>query len=272
MLIQDFWVSCYQDSLFLNMWVPWSKSSLIGLGMFFEYSLPNSILETSFLFSLELFVCISGYGIIINPNKHIEKNEFSALTVAMNICSIFLLMAYGMGYTVSAFVGKYQATTKTIIAKKYMMMTLLQFFLHLSIVTVFFNCYSHKILSQYLNSEETISKITTRLPYFSAFVFLLSYYSVLNGVIKGLGLQSKAVVLTIICLYLISLPFAYVFGFMPELIPVSWDLKGFKGLAGLFTGFSVGLVVLNIGYVYLIWSLDWKNNSHQLLHEMNATK
>lgn len=195
------------------MWVPWSKSTLDGLGMFFEYSIPNSVLEVSFLFSLELFVCISGYGIIINPNKHIEKNEFSALTVSMNICTILQILAIGMSYTISAFVGYYQATTKSMIAKKYMKNAV---FLGLIVICTNFGLYkihSKGILKQYLNSPETINKILNKLPPFFGLVIMLATYNMLNGVIKGLGLQSKAVILSMACLYFISLPLCYVLGF-----------------------------------------------------------
>lgn len=263
MLIQDFWVSCYQDSLFLHMWVPWSKSTLDGLGMFFEYSIPNCMLETSFRFSLELFVCISGYGIILNPTKNnIEKNEFSAITVCMNIFSIFLIIAYGMSYTVSAFVGNYQATVKSLIAKKYMKVSVLFGLFVILFSSVMFKYYHVSLLKQYLNSQETRDKITTRLPVFLAMVTLISLYCMLNGVIKGLGLQSKAVLLSLICIYAISLPASFVLGFKPEYLAVDEDLKKLKGLTGLFIGFSSGFVVLNLAYLYIIFSLDWRTNSH----------
>lgn len=170
------------------MWVPWSKSTLDGLGMYFEYSIPNCVLETSFRFSLELFVCISGYGIIINPDKNIEKNEFSAITVCMNICSIFLIIAYGMSFTVSAFVGNYQATVKSLIAKKYMKICVLFGLFVILFSSVMFKYYHVSLLKQYLNSQETRDKITTKLPVFLTMVCLVSFYCILNGVIKGLGL------------------------------------------------------------------------------------
>jgi hypothetical protein len=77
MFIQDFWVSIYEETDFVHMWIPWSKSTLQGLSLFLEYSIPSAIHEVIFFFALELFVCISGLGIIIHPNKQIEKSDFT---------------------------------------------------------------------------------------------------------------------------------------------------------------------------------------------------
>lgn len=98
------------------MWLPWSRSTLDGLGTFLEYSIPNAIMDGFFLFSLELLVCISGYGIIINHESNVAKRDFSAITVSMNILSMILMISYGMSYTISAIIGKFVSCNKVSIA------------------------------------------------------------------------------------------------------------------------------------------------------------
>lgn len=107
MLIQDFWISLYEETEFLHIWLPWSKSTFEGMSLYLEYSIPSAIHEFTFFFALELFVCISGLGIIIDADKTIEKSDFTAITVVMNIASMLIIVPMAMSYTASAFIGNY---------------------------------------------------------------------------------------------------------------------------------------------------------------------
>jgi Na+-driven multidrug efflux pump len=109
----------------MHMWLPWSRSTLDGLGVFLEYSIPNAIMDGFFLFSLELLVCISGYGILINHDSNINKRDFSAITVSMNILSVIYIIACGMSYALSAIVGNFQASYKSSMSIKYTIMAVL---------------------------------------------------------------------------------------------------------------------------------------------------
>jgi len=101
------------------MWLPWSRSTLDGLGVFLEYSIPNAIMDGFFLFSLELIVCVSGYGILINNTQNVQKRDFSGITVSMNIMSVVLIISTAMSFTISAVIGNFQSTNKSTISKKY---------------------------------------------------------------------------------------------------------------------------------------------------------
>ena len=170
------------------MWLPWSRSSLDGLGVFLEYSIPNAIMESFFLFSLELIVCLSGYGIILSHENNVKKTDFSAITVSMNMISVVSIISVGMSYTISSIIGNFQSTNKSSISKKY---TKLAVLLGMSMITmsivIFYN-HSNKILKQYLNSDESVNRIMENLPIYFTLIYLVSYYGICNGIIKGLGL------------------------------------------------------------------------------------
>ena len=85
MVIQDFWIAVHAEGCYKNMWISWARTSLDGLGTYLEYSIPNAFMELSFIFSIELFVCLSGYEIILNSHSLVAKNDFSAQVVSMNI-------------------------------------------------------------------------------------------------------------------------------------------------------------------------------------------
>jgi Na+-driven multidrug efflux pump len=99
------------------------------------------------------------------------------------------------------------------------------------------------------------------LPIYFAMIYLLSFYGICNGIIKGLGMQYKASIYTVLCLYVICLPLSFVLGFHPEFIVKSPNSKLLQGLPGIFLGFSIGMLVLDTIYIYLLCSLDWKSHS-----------
>ena len=87
---------------------------------------------------------------------------------------------------------------------------------------------------------------------------------------KGLGLQYKASIYSIICIYTISLPATYILGFHPELVIKHPRAKELLGLPGIYLGYSLGMLVLNIIYICMFCTLDWKAHSQQVLMELNA--
>jgi Na+-driven multidrug efflux pump len=63
----------------------------------------------------------------------------------------------------------------------------------------------------------------------------------MQGVIKGLGIQEQAQTPALICFLFISTPCAYVCGFMLE-----------GGLAGMWYGYGIGMIILIIFYLIMI--------------------
>jgi Na+-driven multidrug efflux pump len=170
------------------MWLPWSRSTLDGLGVFLEYSIPNAIMEGFFLFSLELIVGISGYGIIINHESNVSKRDFSAITVSMNILSLIMIISCGVSYAVSAIIGKFLSSNKYTTGKKYVAMIVCFGLFLVLFIMIIMHKNSTKILKQYLNSEDTVNRMIDSLPFFFGLMFLLSFYGICNGIVKGLGL------------------------------------------------------------------------------------
>jgi len=73
------------------MWLSWAQTTTDGLGIFLEFSVPSAMMEIVLCCSLELLVFISGYGIVAKslPN---ERNDFTAMTVTMNVFSLIQIL------------------------------------------------------------------------------------------------------------------------------------------------------------------------------------
>lgn len=158
----------------------------------------------------------------------------------------------------SALVGIYQAENKPNLARRHANIAYLygQFLVVVSLILL--HEYSHKLLRQYLNNEETIEKIINTFPLYFAFVLLNASYGFFIGIVKGLGKQSKGAFWTFICFYCISLPLAYFLGFKAQFYFEHRVFKKISGYTGLYIGFLIGLVCINIALICIIYCLDWR--------------
>jgi Na+-driven multidrug efflux pump len=104
MIIQDFWISIHAEGQFKDMWLTWAKTTTDGLGIYLEFSVPSAVMEIVSTMSLELLVLISGYGIVAKSLPS-ERNDFTAMTVTMNVFSLLYIVPQGVSYSISAVVG-----------------------------------------------------------------------------------------------------------------------------------------------------------------------
>jgi len=67
-----------------------------------------------------------------------------------------------------------------------------------------------------------------------------------SGIIRGLGRQSYGSAYTLFCYYILGMPFALTLAF-----------KAKMGLAGLWLGFSIACIILDIGFAMIISCPNW---------------
>lgn len=80
-----------------------------------------------------------------------------------------------------------------------------------------------------------------------AYVFFDAIHGVQAGVIRGLGKQKHGSWFTLVCYYLFGMPLALAFAFKLEL-----------GVSGLWLGFTIASVILDIGFALIIKWTDWE--------------
>ena len=79
------------------------------------------------------------------------------------------------------------------------------------------------------------------------YVFFDTIHGVQSGIIRGLGRQVYGAIWTLVCYYIIGLPLALTLAFKHEL-----------GVKGLWLGFSVACIILDIGLEAIIECCDWQ--------------
>lgn len=155
MLIQDFCISLNSDSPWLQgLWVPWSKSTLSGLGSFLEYGLSSVVIECSQWWSLELLIFFLSF-----QKSQVESD---AQGVVYNVFTCIYMIPIGMSYTMSALIGTYiaeggansihnhtnsgRANKYTKIAIRYATLCFLYGMFCVTVFTILFCLYSDRIL------------------------------------------------------------------------------------------------------------------------------
>jgi len=118
-------------------------------------------------------------------------------------------------------------------------------------------CFRDQIVAVYIEDANVRELASASLSACSLVFLLDSMQQIMQGIIKGLGVQEGAQSSALWSFCAISLPMAYYFGFKLE-----W------GLPGIWYGYSIGLINLNVLYAILIFqSSDWDEISRGIILE-----
>ena len=114
------------------------------------------------------------------------------------------------------------------------------------VIIAFLQTFSLEVVSFYNNSE-TIQNLAVKCLYSYTIAYGLDAVQVmLQGVIKGLGIQQRAQNSALVSFFCVGLPSAYLLAFH----------YGY-GIEGLWYGYSIGLLILVLLYSFLIFTADW---------------
>jgi multidrug resistance protein, MATE family len=78
------------------------------------------------------------------------------------------------------------------------------------------------------------------------YVFFDAIHGVQAGIIRGIGRQSAGSVFTLVCYYVFGMPLALACAFKMNL-----------GVAGLWIGFTIASIILDIGFYFIISFTNW---------------
>lgn len=99
------------------------------------------------------------------------------------------------------------------------------------------------------------------------FIVLESMYTLNIGIMKGLGKLNMSVLWSIVSYYLLGLPLAFFFAFYARSVLQWQNSKIFSeihGLSGLYFGFNIAVLILNILIANEMFSHNWQDTCKQL--------
>lgn len=150
MVLCDFWIAFHSEGLYKDMWLQWARSSLEGLGTFFEYGLPCAMIECSHWWVLELLIFLSGY---------ISVEDFQAQTVVINMYGLIFMVPLGLSYTISSLVGTNLAQGKYQQAIRFSVLGFIYGQFLILVFCLLLGVYGHKIIGYFAYKESTIVRI-----------------------------------------------------------------------------------------------------------------
>jgi len=93
---------------------------------------------------------------------------------------------------------------------------------------------------------KTVGIITDVIGILMLYIFFDTIHGVQSGIIRGLGLQVYGSIYTLVCYYIIGLPLALYLAFSKDM-----------GVYGLWLGFSIACIFLDIGFIVIIECANW---------------
>ena len=85
------------------------------------------------------------------------------------------------------------------------------------------------------------------------YVWFDTIHGVQSGIIRGMGRQGYGSVYTLFCYYVLGMPLALCLAFKAEM-----------GIAGLWLGFSIACIILDIGFCAIISCPNWQTISNKV--------
>ena len=95
----------------------------------------------------------------------------------------------------------------------------------------------------------------------SVYLILDAVHGVNTGIVRALGKQFNASIVTIVCYYIIGMPLALVFGFTLEM-----------GLVGFWLGFIIAMFLLDVVMTVVIATSDWEIGKKHDEPELRLTR
>ena len=134
----------------------------------------------------------------------------------------------------------------------------------MALVCTILGYYSESIFRMFETDPQQISKLKKCMWVILVIIMLQASYGILAGVVKGLGLQNRASLITAICHFAIALPLAVFLGTSAVQF-FSWQDRKYLGqihdALGFNLGYMLGLLVLNVSMFYLVCSVSWQKTS-----------
>jgi MATE family multidrug resistance protein len=115
-----------------------------------------------------------------------------------------------------------------------------------TIILIFLATFREEISRIFTKEEKIVGIVNEVMMILILYIFFDTIHGVQSGIIRGLGLQVWGSIYTLICYYFIGLPLALWLAFSKDM-----------GVYGLWLGFSIACIILDIGFMMIIECPNW---------------
>ena len=244
-LAQELYIRCiaresfenYLQPLFSKKSFKWSEAK-----NFLRLAVPGTMMQCAEWWAFELLAIFAG---MLGPH------HLAAQVAVINILGLIYMVPLGIQFTASANVGGEIGAGNPTMAKKHAISHVTYAVLVVAIIVVAIKFNEDAVAGIFTSDPKDIVYIHEVLDLISAYIMFDAIHGVNSGIVRALGKQFLASVVTIICIYALGLPLALVFGFKMEM-----------GVRGFWLGFTVAIICQDIFVTIVIvcsnWAVDQK--------------
>jgi MATE family multidrug resistance protein len=223
--------------------------------LIFEYlkkAIPAAILLASDTAGLEIMTLLSSY--------------ISILSLSANVCFFNLLtqlwmMSLGIAFATTTLVGNSIGEGNVRKAKMYCWAALSVDFVVISLVSLLIFFFEYDIPYIYTNDDKIASLVTSVIQLYLVFSITDAFGIILNGVVKGLGMQKWASIAALIVYYPLNIPLACILAFYLN-----------YGIFGLWYATCFSMILMMIFYMSFLTYVDWQEISDHILAKLEKEK
>ena len=185
----------------------------------------------------------------------------AAEVIIVNLVSLIFMVPLGTAYAASAFTGVFLGRQKINQAKKYARLTILfNIIITLVILIILWTCHDG-ISHLFTQDGPTVDIISDVINILILYIFFDTIHGVQSGIIRGLGLQAYGSIYTLICYYIIGMPLALWLAFSKQM-----------GVYGLWLGFSIATIILDLGFLVIIEYPDWNRIASEMQQKIDKER
>ena len=179
--------------------------------------------------------------------------QLAAEVVIINMITFIFMLPLGISYTASALTGNLIGENKINMAKRFATLTIVLDVILTSIIVLLLGIYQSGVSKIFTQEESVINIIHMTLWTLLIYIWFDTIHGVQSGIIRGLGLQAWGFMYTLFCYYIIGMPLALVLAFTAKM-----------GIVGLWLGYSIACIILDIGFAFIITCPDWGRIGEQM--------
>lgn len=180
-------------------------------------------------------------------------DQLATEVMIINMISFIFMLPLGISYSASALTGNYIGEGKIDLAKKFAQMTIIFCIFCTSIIVLALYLFKDSVTSLFTKEPKVIKIFDDTMWVLLIYIWFDTIHGVQSGIIRGLGRQAYGSIYTLFCYYVLGMPLALVLCF-----------KAKMGIAGLWLGFSIACIVLDIGFAMIISCPNWNEISKKV--------
>ena len=197
--------------------------------------------------AFEILAVFSGY---------ISIPALASEVIIVNIVSFLFMMPLGISFSASSLTGYYIGQGKVRLAKRFALLTILLNLILSTFIILLMSLYKDSLAHLFSEDPEIIKIVQDMMWIVQLYIFVDGIHGVQSGIIRGIGKQFYGSILTLVCYYLIGMPLALGFAF-----------KFKMGIEGLWVGFTIASILLDISFYMLIRCTNWNRHNDGLLDD-----